>query len=221
MVITVADKSHEDYAETICKMMEDAAKIRGTGIAKRKPEYVKKKMEEGKSVIAIDKGEVVGFCYIESWEGQKFVANSGLIVHPDYRNTGLAKKIKTRIFELSKEKFPNAKLFGITTSLAVMKINSDLGYKPVTFSELTTDETFWDGCKSCTNHDILMRTERKMCLCTGMVCDLSKIAVDKKVSKSDRWDSFKQFMKERIKRFQQKAKQEPKLNEYKDLIDGK
>jgi len=219
--IIVADESHKIYAETICKMMEDAAKIRGTGIAKRQPEYLKKKMDEGKAVIAIDQGEAVGFCYIESWEGQKFVANSGLIVHPDYRNTGLAKKIKTRIFELSKEKFPTAKLFGITTSLAVMKINSDLGYKPVTFSELTTDDTFWKGCESCANHDILVRMNRKMCLCTGMVCDLSTVSIAKKISKTDRWDGFKQFMKERIKRFQQKAKQEPKLNEFKDLIDGK
>ena len=132
----------------------------------------------------------------------------------------MAKKIKTRIFELSKEKFPNAKLFGITTSLAVMKINSDLGYKPVTFSELTTDETFWKGCESCTNHDILVRTERKMCLCTGMVCDLSNITTSKKTNKNQRWENFKDFMTLRKLRIQRKAKQIPKLNDYKGLTDG-
>lgn len=218
--IIVADESHKMYAEAICKMMGEAAKIRGTGIAKRKPEYIKKKILEGKAVIALLDSEVKGFCYIESWGRQEFVANSGLIVHPDYRKTGLAKKIKTRIFELSKEKFPEAKLFGITTSLAVMKINSDLGYKPVTFSELTTDETFWKGCESCTNHDILVRTDRKMCLCTGMVCDLSKVTINKKENKNQRWDGFKRFMTFRKIRIQRKAKQIPKLNDYKGLTDG-
>ncbi|MEN8879541.1 MAG: GNAT family N-acetyltransferase, partial [Polaribacter sp.] len=71
----------------------------------------------------------------------------------------------------SRTKFPNAKVFSITTGLAVMKLNSDLGYKPVTFSELTDDQTFWNGCQTCKNFDILTRTERKMCLCTGMLFD--------------------------------------------------
>ena len=52
-----------------------------------------------------------------------------------------------------------------------MKLNSDLGYKPVTFSELTTDESFWKGCQTCKNYDVLQRTEQKMCLCTGMLFD--------------------------------------------------
>ena len=173
--ITLATKSHHIYAESICKIIENAAKIKGTGIAIRQTDYIIQKMEDGKAIIALDGDKAVGFCYIESWEGQKYVANSGLIVDPDYRKTGLAKSIKQATFELSKEKFPKAKLFGITTSLAVMKINSDLGYKPVTFSELTKDETFWEGCKTCPNYDILERTDKTLCLCTGMVCDLSKL----------------------------------------------
>ena len=64
-----------------------------------------------------------------------------------------------------------AKIFGITTSLAVMRINSELGYKPVTFSELTSDESFWKGCQSCPNYDILTRNKRNNCLCTGMLYD--------------------------------------------------
>jgi hypothetical protein len=50
-----------------------------------------------------------------------------------------------------------------------MKINSSLGYQPVTFSELTQEDAFWNGCKSCKNYDILERNERKMCLCTAML----------------------------------------------------
>ena len=173
--VVVARTEHRRYAETICQMMFEAAQVRGTGIAKRKPEYLERKIAEGKAIIALDGERVAGFCYIEDWENQKFVANSGLIVHPDYRQRGLAKRIKTEIFRLSKQRYPNAKIFGITTSRAVMKINSELGYQPVTFSELTQDETFWRGCRGCVNYDILTRTERKMCLCTGMVADLAQV----------------------------------------------
>ena len=171
MQIVIANKSHIIYANIICETIAEAAKVRGTGIAKRKPEYVAKKMENGNAVIALDEGKFAGFCYIEQWGHGKFVANSGLIVHPNYRNIGLAKQIKEVIFQHSRTKFPNAKVFSITTGLAVMKLNSDLGYKPVTFSELTDDQTFWNGCQTCKNFDILTRTERKMCLCTGMLFD--------------------------------------------------
>lgn len=152
--------------------MASSAKARGTGIAKRTPEYVGQKINEGKSVIAFtDDGTWVGFCYIEVWEHNKFVANSGLIVSPAFRKSGVAKAIKKRIFELSREKYPDSKIFGLTTGLAVMKINSDLGYEPVTYSELTNDEQFWAGCKSCVNYDILMSKERKNCMCTAMLFD--------------------------------------------------
>lgn len=171
LTVQIASKKHYIYAQDICTMMEDAAKVRGTGIAKRTPEYLIRKMDEGKAVIVVDGDKPVGFCYIESWGGQQYVANSGLIVHPEYRSLGLAKNIKKAIFKLSRKKYPDAKIFGITTSLPVMKINSELGYKPVTFSELTTDEEFWKGCQSCRNYDILTRTERKYCLCTGMLYD--------------------------------------------------
>src|SRR5215216_1451601 len=151
--------------------MESSAKERGTGIAKRSPEYIAQKMEEGKAVVAITKdGAWVGFCYIETWEGE-YVANSGLIVAPEYRKSGVAKAIKQKIFQLSREKYPDAKIFGLTTGLAVMKINTDLGYEPVTYSELTQDEKFWEGCKSCVNYEILMSKERKNCMCTAMLYD--------------------------------------------------
>lgn len=165
-----ADDTH--YAETITTEMAESAKARGTGIAKRSPDYVKMKMEEGKAVIAITKdGTWVGFCYIEAWEHEKYVANSGLIVSPPFRKTGVATEIKRKVFELSRKKYPNAKIFGLTTGLAVMKINSDLGYEPVTYSELTTDEEFWKGCRSCVNFEILMAKGRKNCMCTAMLFD--------------------------------------------------
>ncbi|MEH6535143.1 MAG: GNAT family N-acetyltransferase [Psychroserpens sp.] len=174
MKIVIADKSHSIYADIICETIADAAQIRGTGIAKRKPEYIITKMENGNAVIALDGDLFAGFCYIEAWGHGKFVANSGLIVHPDYRNKGLAKQIKKVVFEHSRIKFPDSKVFSITTGLAVMKMNSDLGYKPVTFSELTDDQSFWKGCQTCKNFDVLTRTEQKMCLCTGMLYDPSK-----------------------------------------------
>lgn len=167
--IEVASAEHEKYAEAICQLIEDSAKARGTGIAKREPEYIKTKLNAGNAVIALNGEDLVGFCYIEKWDHGKYVANSGLIVNPNYRKLGLARAIKKRIFQLSQDKFPQARVFGITTSLAVMRINSSLGYRPVTFSELTQDDAFWKGCSSCPNFDILQRNERKLCLCTGML----------------------------------------------------
>ena len=152
--------------------MESSAMARGTGIAKRSPEYIEQKIDEGKAVIAVTPdGNWVGFCYIETWSHGQYVANSGLIVVPEYRKSGVAKRIKKRIFDLSREKYPESKIFGLTTGLAVMKINSDLGYEPVTYSELTQDEAFWAGCKSCVNYEILMSKERKNCMCTAMLYD--------------------------------------------------
>lgn len=170
--ILIADRSHESFAEIICDEMAASAAARGTGIARRSPEYIREKMSEGKAVIAFSKDGIwAGFCYIETWSHGDYVANSGLIVAPPFRKGGLAKKIKKKIFELSRKKYPEAKIFGLTTGLAVMKINSELGYEPVTYSELTQDDAFWNGCKSCVNYDILMSKERKNCLCTGMLYD--------------------------------------------------
>jgi hypothetical protein len=171
-IVTVASDEHIGFAQLICDEMESSARARGTGIAKRSPDYIVKKMQEGKAVIALSEdGKWAGFCYIETWGHGKYVANSGLIVSPDFRKSGLAKRIKKKIFELSRTKYPDAKIFGLTTGLAVMRINSELGYKPVTYSELTDDEDFWKGCRSCINHAILESKGRKNCLCTAMLYD--------------------------------------------------
>lgn len=176
ITVTVANETHVAFAEEIVTAIEEAAKARGTGIARRSAEYIRSKIREGKAIIAlVHDGEsgprFAGFCYVETWSEKTYVANSGLVVIPEYRHSGLAWMIKKRAFDLSRERFPQAKLFGITTSHAVMKINTDLGYVPVPFSELTKDEEFWAGCSSCPNHDILLRTKRAMCLCTGMLFD--------------------------------------------------
>ena len=191
--IRVATPKDHIYAEHITREMAESAKARGTGIARRSPDYVKNKMDEGKAIIAISRKtqRVAGFCYIESWGGKSYVANSGLIVFPEFRKYGLARRIKLKAFELSKVKFPEAKLFGLTTSSAVMKINSELGYIPVTFSELTDDKEFWKGCQSCVNYEILQSKDRKNCLCTGML-------YDPKAKKKKAW-LFKITVTERLK----------------------
>ena len=171
MIIRVATSADALYAEQFCQWYVESAKTRGTGIAKREPAYVATKMASGDGIIAFVDGELAGFCYIETFDDKTFVVNSGLIVNAEIRKGGVGKAIKQAVFDLSRSKYPQAKIFGITTSLAVMKINTDLGYEPVTFSELTTSEDFWKGCKSCKNYGILMENERKLCLCTGMLFD--------------------------------------------------
>jgi len=169
--VVVADESHEKYVDTILETISEAAKVRGTGIAKRSNEYVVKKMREAKAVIALDGDKFAGFSYIETWQDKKYVTTSGLIVHPDYRGLGLAKRIKDMTFTLARVRWPHAKIFSLTSGAAVMAMNTQLGYKPVTFADLTEDEAFWKGCEGCVNVDVLHRTGRKYCICTGMLYD--------------------------------------------------
>ena len=169
--VVVADESHEKYVDTILETISEAAKVCGTGIAKRTHEYVLNKMREAKAVIALDGDRFAGFSYIETWQDKKYVTTSGLIVHPDYRGRGLAKRIKDMTFTLARIRWPHAKIFSLTSGAAVMAMNTQLGYKPVTFADLTQDEAFWKGCEGCVNVDILHRTNRRYCICTGMLYD--------------------------------------------------
>ncbi len=171
IVVKNAQPEHAEYAERICTLIYESALQRGTGIAKRSPDYIAEKINSGKSVVALDGDKLIGFSYIESWGHDEYVATSGLIVDPEYRHLGLAAKIKDKTFALARKKFPAAKIFSITTSLPVMKLNSKLGYVPVTFSELTDDDEYWKGCEGCRNFDVLTRNNRRMCLCTGMLFD--------------------------------------------------
>ncbi len=169
--IHIANKQHISYVEEILTTIEESSKARGTGIARRSPDYVAQKMIEGKAIIALCGSEFAGFCYIESWSNKQYVVNSGLIVNPKYRGLGLAKRIKKFSFNYSRRLFPEAKLFGLTSGAAVLKINNELGYRPVTFEQLTDDPAFWRGCQSCVNYDILTRTDHKRCICTAMLYD--------------------------------------------------
>ena len=171
--ILVAAPEHEAYVDTILETISEAAKVRGTGIAKRTHEYLTKKMQEAKAVIALNKadGRFAGFSYIETWGNKQYVTTSGLIVHPDFRGLGIAKRIKDMTFTLARTRWPHAKIFSLTSGAAVMKMNTELGYQPVTFADLTDDEAFWRGCEGCCNVDVLHRTGRKYCICTAMLYD--------------------------------------------------
>ena len=171
ITVMVADASHEKYVDTILDTIEKAAKVRGTGIAKRTHEYVATKMKEAKAVIALYGEEFVGFSYIETWGNKQYVTTSGLIVDPKFRGLGVAKRIKDLTFTLARTRWPHAKIFSLTSGAAVMAMNTQLGYHPVTFAELTDDEAFWRGCEGCINVDVLKRTGRKYCICTGMLYD--------------------------------------------------
>ena len=204
--IIVANPTHKVYSTQITEEMENSAKARGTGIAKRSPAYVETKMDEGKAVIALTSdGKWAGFCYIEAWGHGKYVANSGLIVSPEYRKYGLARKIKNEVFKLSRLKYPESNIFGLTTGAAVMKINSELGYIPVSYSDLTDDNEFWKGCQSCVNYEILMSKNRQNCLCTAMLYDpnskrnhTQELALrddfNKELKLFDRWVRLKKYV---------------------------
>ena len=171
ITVMVADASHEKYVDIILDTIEKAAKVRGTGIAKRTHEYVATKMKEAKAVIALYGDEFVGFSYIETWGNKQYVTTSGLIVDPKFRGLGVAKRIKDLTFTLARTRWPHAKIFSLTSGAAVMAMNTQLGYHPVTFADLTDDEAFWRGCEGCINVDVLKRTGRKYCICTGMLYD--------------------------------------------------
>jgi GNAT superfamily N-acetyltransferase len=193
--VEFAQEEHCKYAELICTLIYESALQRGTGIAKRSNEYIAAKIKGGKAVVALDGDRLIGFSYIECWGHGDYVATSGLIVDPEYRHLGLAARIKEKTFELARLRFPFAKIFSITTSLPVMKLNSRMGYKPVTFSELTDDEEFWQGCQGCCNYDILQRNNRRMCLCTGMLYDPKQPAL-----KQSRFAPYIMILKNKAKK---------------------
>ena len=174
ILIKVAEANDEKYVDTIIDTIREAAKKRGTGIAERTHEYVATKMREGKAVLALCGERFAGFSYIETWGNRHYVTTSGLIVHPDFLGGGIAKRIKDYTFTLARVRWPKAKIFSLTSGDAVMKMNTQLGYVPVSFNQLTDDDAFWRGCEGCCNHDILVAKQRKFCICTGMLYDPEK-----------------------------------------------
>ncbi len=179
-VIVNATKEHLKYAQDVVDAIDAAAADGKSGLARRTVKYINDKISGGKGVIALKrtvedgrviKEEFAGFCYIESWEYSLYVANSGLIVKSEFRGSGLARTIKQAACELSMKKFPGAKIFGLTTSPAVRKINESLGYKVVPYGKITKDINFWKGCVSCAHFKTLCDNGFENCLCIGMVLD--------------------------------------------------
>ena len=171
IIVRVADASDERYVNIILDTIRDAARRRGTGIAERTYDYVATKMKESKAIMALCGDKFAGFSYIETWGNKHYVTTSGLIVHPDFLGQGIAKRIKDYTFTLARVRWPKAKIFSLTSGDAVMKMNTRLGYVPVSYNQLTDDDAFWRGCEGCCNHDILVAKERKFCICTGMLYD--------------------------------------------------
>src|ERR1700733_4643770 len=168
--IRIAEPSDVKYVYPILREIEDSAKARGTGIAKRTPQSLCQKIYDGKAVIALgEDGVWAGFSYIEAWSNGEFVSNSGLIVNPVHRGKGVARGIKEEILRLSRSIYPAAKIFSITTGAAVMKLNHEFGFRPVAYAEITRDEQFWDKCRNCVNYPILQSQGRQRCLCTAML----------------------------------------------------
>ncbi|MEL6867783.1 MAG: GNAT family N-acetyltransferase, partial [Bacteroidota bacterium] len=66
---------HEAFAEQLCQWYEVSARQRGTGIARRKVAYLRKKIQQGNAIIAFHQEELAGFCYIETWTHGRYVAN--------------------------------------------------------------------------------------------------------------------------------------------------
>ena len=192
--VRVATKEDAKYAAEIVAETQSSALLRGSGISKRTPASIVEKMSAGKAVIAVTAGgEWVGFSYFESWQNNAFISNSGLIVAPKFRNSGVAKSIKNRIFSLSRRLYPNAKIFSITAGAAIMKMNSQLGFEPVTYAQITQDTAFWEGCKSCVNHAILESKNKSNCLCTAML--FSPEHIDQIIASAENTLQLKQNLK--------------------------
>lgn len=133
--IPTAEESNTGYVPKIIAETERSAIARGSGIAKRTVSSVEEKIRAGKAIIALtSSGEWMGFSYLESWEQDRFVSNSGLIVAPKVRNSGVARSIKNRIFRLSRKLYPDSKIYSITTGPAIMRINARLGFLPLSFA---------------------------------------------------------------------------------------
>lgn len=170
VIIRQASMADCIYAAQISEEMDASARARGTGIGRRSCDSICQKIAEGNAIIALTKeGQWVGYIYLEVYANGNFVSHCGLIVAPGWRRLGVATQMKDNIFWLTRAKYPLAKIFGITTTLATMRINSKLGLQPVTFSEITQDPSFWKKCEQCVNYQNLKNTCFKNCYCTAMM----------------------------------------------------
>lgn len=179
--ILPATTEHLRYVPAIVQLIEDASNEPGAALAKRSAEYVTSKIEHGFAVIALTEDDkVVGFQCLSPWEGDKFVSHSALVVHPNFRRQGLSREIKGQIVELTRKKFPEAIMFGITLSPSVMSLNTAHGFRPVGYDSLTKDDAFWKGCETCPYHDVLLKMQRTVCLCTALRLDPEPVSLPSK-----------------------------------------
>ncbi len=139
-------------------------------IARRAPDWLRKKIEKGRAALALRGDELVGFGYWSAWENDAFVSHSGLVVKPGLRGRGLGKRLKRVLFDSSRRALPRATLMSLTTSPQVKELNLELGFRIVPLELLTKDPAFWEGCKTCRNYAEVQRQGKKCC-CEGMILE--------------------------------------------------
>ena len=171
--ITVRPATAADakYAEAASALIAEAARTHD--IAEREVAFLIEKIESGKAAVALrsrpgQPDELIGFGYFSAWQDGAFVSHSGLVVRPDLRGHKLGRRLKTALFEGSRAKYPNATTMSLTTSPQVKAMNLSLGFEVVPFEEMTTDEAFWDGCKTCRNY-AEMQAKGIRCCCEAMI----------------------------------------------------
>lgn len=172
-IVRIATSEDYKYIGVIIEEMTLSAAKRGVHIIPRTPEYIMEKMNAGLAVIAInpENDEWVGFCCIEVWAHGKYVANSGLIVSPQYRGIGISRDIKITLFKQCRSKFPAARLFSLSTSPAVQHVNEELGYKVIPHADMLKDKFFLQGCTSWVNYVGLMNDKELSTRYVAMVFD--------------------------------------------------
>lgn len=170
IIVRLAHAQDHGFVQNIITEIEKASKIKGTGICKRDPALIIQKITEGNAVIAVTRsGTWVGFCYIQAHDDGRFVSSCALVVSPCFRKLRVATRIKKHVLALAKNKYPAAKIFGLTTSPAVMQINKELQYEEVSYDAITQSDSFWQSCRSCENYHTLLTNEGKKCLCKAMM----------------------------------------------------
>lgn len=140
----------QQYADNIAHEISISALLRNVAIEPRTGDYIFQKMIDGLAVIAIDNEteEWIGFCALDVWNHQRYVANTGLIVKPKYRGKNVSNLLKNKLFELARIKFPSAKIFSLTNKELIKKINIDLGFQEVEAREILYDPYFNTGMNS-------------------------------------------------------------------------
>jgi len=177
-----AAESDLQFVPSVASAIDDEVAAGAIGIARRSAADLASRIRTGEAIIALAAeatsdhapagADWAGFCYVAAWEEGRFVSTSGLIVAPQHRGRGLAKRLKERALELAAERYPGAIAFGLSTSSAVARINEELGFRAASYSALPADSAFWDGCRTCPLHADLVANERRTCHCRAVIREL-------------------------------------------------